>query len=147
MSRNRKPNIKPKAKVRTKTNVEFEGSEREIPIIRTKSDDVVSMYADGLLVQNRGEMFVMSYLQTQYPLIVTIEEATDVEYVEQRCIYQVAVSAQQMARNIKATNENFKRYVSQLLPETQKVLNELAGYTEDGTKTENNGNDTTTKHN
>jgi hypothetical protein len=48
-----------------------------------------------------------------------------------------------MAKNIKALNDNFKRYVLQLPSDAQKSLYELAGFIEKNKEAENNGNDST----
>jgi hypothetical protein len=144
MQKNRRHNIKQRAKTKTDLNAEVLDAEKRIPIVRTKDDETILMFSDGLLVQNRDDnMFTWSFFQTQYPLVSSQSEANMVESVEQLCICQIVVSPTQMAKNIKALNDNFKRYVLQLPSDAQKSLYELAGFIEKNKEAENNGNDST----
>lgn len=136
----RKTNIMPKAKVRTKVNLESEDMEKPLPTVLTKAEGLVSNFSDGLLLHHSLDIFTLSFLQIQYPLIATQGDAKEIKSIEQRCVAQIIVTPEQMARNVGAIIINFKSFVAKQSPEVQKILNELAGFAKEYKEAENDGN-------
>ena len=68
-----------------------------------------TFFADGLVIQHAADVFIFSFLKTEYPLVDKPEEYAKLTEVEQRCISQVVVSVEQMARNINVLNKTANR--------------------------------------
>ena len=98
---------------------------RQVKTRRTLPDDLPKIYADGLMVQHKDGMFILSFLQNQYPLIVTPEEIQKVKDIEQRCVSQLLVTPEQMARNLAVLNDNFGKFLDKQIPENRKILEDL----------------------
>lgn len=130
MPKNRKPNIKPRPKIKTGLKVSYDEYEKEILVERTLGEGVSPIFSDGLLVQHQEDTFNISFLQMQYPLIVVGEEVRNIDSVEQRCVAQIVVTAIQMAKNVAAMNRNFKKFLDKQAPEAQEFLKEIAEYIE-----------------
>lgn len=73
-------------------------------------DDLLTHYSDGLTVVHTENEFVISFLQTQFPLAATKEELQQVEVLKRKCVAQVIVSPQQMEKVVEALQENLKKF-------------------------------------
>jgi alpha-ketoglutarate-dependent taurine dioxygenase len=107
----------PRAKTKTSLT-----TRKKPQVVRTVPEYVPMHYSDALMVQQKDAMFVISYLQTKYPLVVTDAEIKQVEHIEQRCIAQIIVTPPQLARNLAVLNNNFKNFIEGQDPKTQEHL-------------------------
>ena len=73
-------------------------------------DDLLTHYSDGLTVVHTENEFVISFLQTQFPIAATKEELEQVEVLKRRCVARVIVSPQQMGKLIEALQENSRKF-------------------------------------
>lgn len=122
MPKNRHPNYLPRPKAKPQTD---SSRKKTAALVRTVPEYVTYQYSDGLMIQTKDAMFVMSFLQTQYPLAATMEELEKVNQVEQRCLAQIVVTPQQMAKNLAVLNKNFEDFISEQDEETQQYLRDL----------------------
>lgn len=99
---------------------------RPIPLVRSMPTDTQTLFADGLVIQHAADVFIFSFLKTEYPLVDKPEEYAKLKEVEQRCISQVVVSVEQMARNINVLNKNFKKFLLKQSPENREYFNKIA---------------------
>jgi hypothetical protein len=122
MPKNRHPNFMPRPKAKPQ-----EGNPRRktVPVIRTVPEYIPLVFSDALMIQAKDGMFIMSFLQTQYPLAATVEELEHLNKVEQRCLAQIIVTPHQMAKNLAVLNKNFEDFLEQQDEETQKYLKDL----------------------
>lgn len=115
-STRQKPNILPRQRVVVKPETRIlEGViSRDVPIVRTVPEYVPLIYSDGMLVQEREGMFILHFLQTQFPLVVSSNELKDIEEVEQRCLAQVVVTPKIMKKIIDAMTNTYSKYVDKI---------------------------------
>ena len=73
-------------------------------------DDLLTHYSDGLTVVHTENEFVISFLQTQFPLAATKEELQQVEVLKRKCVAQVIVNPQQMKKVVEALQENLRKF-------------------------------------
>lgn len=118
-SRGRKSNLLPKPKVREPLTI------KQPKLVRKMAANVSSQFTDALMIQENNAMFFLSFLQTQFPFVVTPEEMREVKEVEQLCVAQLIVSPEQMARNLRILNGNFNGFIEAQSPENQKRLRYL----------------------
>lgn len=108
----RKPNVLPRQRIITKaSDKQAPLSTKEVKLVRTLPDYIMSVYTDGLVVQHKDGMFLLSFMQTQEPLVATLEEVSQLESVETRCMFRATITPLQMARNIDAMEKNFARFL------------------------------------
>ena len=112
----------PRQKMQTKQNENT--LEKQIPIVRTVPDDVSLEFSDGLMIQHKDGMFILSFLQTQYPLVTSADDLRDVEMLEQRSVARVIVAPHQMAKNVSVMQKNFERFLASQPEVIQESLRE-----------------------
>lgn len=113
MSKGRKkPNVLPRQRAITKaSDNQASLSKKEVRLVRTLPDYIMSVYTDGLVVQHKDGMFLLSFMQTQEPLVATLEEVNQLESVETRCMFRATITPLQMAQNIYAMEKNFEKFL------------------------------------
>lgn len=87
---------------------------KEVTIVRTVPEYVPLVYVDGMVIQHKDDMFYLSFLQTQYPLVTSSAEIADVEHLEQRCLSQVVLTPKMLKRLMDAMEINYARYLEKL---------------------------------
>lgn len=118
--RGSKSNLLPKAKVKVPLT-----AVRQPKLVRKIPEGLSLEYTDALMIQQKDTMFFLTFLQTQYPLVITPAEIQEIKEVEQRCVAQLAISPDQMARNLRVLNKNFDEFIKVQSPENQKHLKDL----------------------
>jgi hypothetical protein len=83
-----------------------------ISVENYRPDDAVTFYSDGMVVVHTENEFVLSFLQTEFPLARTTEELKEVRSMRRKCIAQIIVSPPQAEAIISVLQENFAKYVS-----------------------------------
>jgi hypothetical protein len=124
-SKNKKMGILPRQKSVSRMSATKKEIPKEIPVVRNVPDELSPIYSDGMMIQHKDGMFIYSFLQTRYPLVLTDDEALKVNEIEQRCVSQIIVSPQQAARNLNVWNKNFRKFLELQSPETKKHLEEI----------------------
>lgn len=133
MTKGRKPpNMLPKSKAKNLI------PSASLKLVRVLPDNMPLLFADGLTVQQRDAMFLVSFLQTKYPLAVTPEEIRAIKTIEQHCVAQIIITPDQMARNLNALNKNFNSFIEAQEPENQKHLRSLLNGEENADQTKEN---------
>lgn len=84
---------------------------KQVPIIRVLPDNMPLIYSDGLLIGNNEGVFILSFLQTRFPLAVTPEEVEAIQQVDSYCVARILLTPEQMERSIKAMTDNFQKFV------------------------------------
>lgn len=138
MTRRRgKPDIRPKRKIASKRTLRSTDTGKEVNIIRVMADDAQTLFSDGLIIQHRDDIFALSFLSTEFPLITSEAEAMQIEDIEQKCVVQLVVSPIQMARNVNVMNKNFANFLKGLDSQSRRALNTIAQLPEEWIQTEN----------
>lgn len=96
-----------------------------VKTVRTVPSTITTHYSDALIVQLRDAMFIISFLQNQYPLLTEESDIKKLKEIEQRCVAQVVVSPHQMAKNLRALNQNFNSFIELQDEEGQKLLKDI----------------------
>lgn len=87
-----------------------DSAEVTIPVENYLPDDTPTYYSDGMLVLHSANEFIISFLQTQYPLAGSKEDLQQVQSVKRKCVAQVIVSPTQFEAVTRALQENLKKY-------------------------------------
>jgi hypothetical protein len=77
-----------------------------------RPNDVPTIYSDGMVVIHTANEFVLSFLQTEFPLAATTQDLRQVESMKRRCIVQIIVSPSQAELMLKALQENMNQYIN-----------------------------------
>lgn len=101
---------------------------RNIPVERVVPESVRPTLADGMVVHQRDGHFIVSFLQTRYPLVLLQREVDKIEKVDQQCIVQLVITPHSMAKNLAALNDSFERFKAKQSDEVKASL-EKAGST------------------
>ncbi len=104
------------AKKAKKASVKYRSREtaqpRQVALEFVLPDDMVSQFADNLVIAHTGNEFILSFLQTQHPLITKPEEAAKLTSVEARCVARIVVTPAGMDQIVDAMQKNLERYQS-----------------------------------
>ena len=73
-------------------------------------DNTPTFYSDGMLVLHSANEFILSFLQTDYPLAGSKEELQQVKSVKRKCIARIIVSPAQLEAVANALRDNLKKY-------------------------------------
>jgi len=76
-------------------------------------DNVPTFYSDAVTILHTANEFILSFLQTEFPLAASKEELEKIELLRRKCVTQVVVSPAQAEALIKALDENMKKYVAE----------------------------------
>lgn len=83
-----------------------------IPVENYLPDDVPTFYSDGMVVLHTANEFILSFLQTVFPLAASKDELEKVVALKRKCIAQMIISPAQAEAIIKALQENMNKYVN-----------------------------------
>lgn len=75
-------------------------------------DDVPTFYSDGMGVLHTANEFVLSFLQTVFPLATSTEELEQIKLLKRKCVVQVIISPAQAQGVIKALQESMNKYTA-----------------------------------
>ena len=87
------------------------GDEVTISIESYLPENVPAYYSDGLTVLHTANEFIISFLQTEYPLAGSKEELEKVKSMKRKCISRVIVSPAQFVAIAKVFQENLQKYL------------------------------------
>jgi hypothetical protein len=96
-----------------------------VALARTIPPTTERIYSDGLIIQHRDGMFVYSFLQNQWPLAVTAEELKSVEVIEQRCVVQVVVTPEQLAKSVAVLKKTLDKFTADQPEERAERLRKM----------------------
>jgi len=119
---NRKPNLLPRPKMTIKANQESDIIPREIPINRVIPQELSLQYADGLVIQQRDGMFILSFFQTKLPLATTLEEAANIKTIDTVCVAQILLTPAQMEQNITAMASSYEKFLKNTSEKDEKAI-------------------------
>jgi len=92
-----------------------------IPVENYLPDNVPTFYSDGLIILHTANEFILSFLQTMFPLAASKEELEAIGTLKRKCLTQVIVSPAQAQTMINALQENMNKYVAAYRkPETKE---------------------------
>lgn len=83
-----------------------------IELVRYLPPDLIAHFVDNMLVVHTENEFILSFLQTEYPLAATKEELEQVGPIRTKCVARVIVSPNQMQSFIEALQTNFTKYIN-----------------------------------
>ncbi len=81
-------------------------------VVRFLPPDLTAHYADNMLVVHSENEFIISFLQTEYPLAGSREELNQVESLRTKCVARVIIHANRMADYIEALQANHTKYIN-----------------------------------
>ena len=108
--------VKTPASVEKPNEIPAEATDDDAPVTinleNYRPDDVPTFYSDGMVVVHTANEFVLSFLQTEFPIARSTQELKQVESMKRKCIAQIIVSPPQAERVITALQENMNKYVN-----------------------------------
>lgn len=72
---------------------------------------VPTYYSDGMLVLHSANEFVISFLQTEFPLASSKEELEQVKSLKRKCVARIIVSPAQFQAIAKVMPEQMNKYI------------------------------------
>jgi hypothetical protein len=92
--------------------VDEEGDNVLIKTVRYLPPDLIAHFVDNMLVVHTEHQFVVSFLQTEFPLAANKEELLEVESMRAKCVARVIISPNQMQSFIEALQTNYTKYLN-----------------------------------
>lgn len=83
-----------------------------IRVERVLSPNLTPHYVDNMLVLHSEHEFIISFLQSQYPLAGTKAELEEVESIPAVCVARVLVSPNRMGNFIETLQANYTKYIN-----------------------------------
>lgn len=74
-------------------------------------EDVPLQYSDNMIIQHRETMFYLYFMQNEQPLLLSEGDARRIKSVRSVCKNRVVMTPFHFARNLKAMNENFSKFL------------------------------------
>jgi hypothetical protein len=103
---------------------EQQTEEREVPIEWIVPDSIVSQYATNMIIQHFEHEFILSFFETQPPLIIGIpskEQLESLKSVKSTCIARIVIAPERMQNFVNALQTNLEKWLSkQRSPEAIK---------------------------
>lgn len=81
-----------------------------IPVENYLREDTPTFYSDGMVVVHTPNEFVISFLQTEFPLAVGKEELEKVKLLRRKCVARIIMSPAQFEATAEALQINLKKY-------------------------------------
>jgi hypothetical protein len=81
-----------------------------IPVENYLPDDAPTFYSDAMIVVHSANEFVVSFLQTEFPLAVGKEELQKVNLLRRKCVARIIMSPAQFEATTEALQTNLKKY-------------------------------------
>lgn len=104
-----------------------------LPVSRTIPDEVQKIYSDATVIQHRDNMFTLSFLQNQWPLSISDDEVAKLKEIEQRCMAQIIVTPEHLARSLEVIRRIFEAWATdQPEGERKRLLDIANGKVNDG---------------
>ncbi len=75
-------------------------------------DDLEAVYSDSMSVLHTENEFILSFMQTQFPLAGTKEELEAVQSVRRKCVARIIVSPKQMEAIINSMQDNIDKFTA-----------------------------------
>ena len=73
-------------------------------------DDLQTHYSDAMTVLHTENEFILSFMQTQFPLAGTKEELEAIPLVRRKCFARIIVSPKQMEAIINSMQDNMDKF-------------------------------------
>ena len=90
-------------------------SPANIPLEYVLPPDVPVFYADNVNVINSESEFVISFLQTQHPLIKNEEDWNNIKSVQAKCVARIVISPMKMQAIVGVLVGNFQGYYNKFI--------------------------------
>lgn len=100
--------------LKTKMADETKAEQVQLPIDWHISSEVITRYANNLVVQNTGFEFVVSFFETIPPIILgepSTEQLEKLESIRSECIARVVIAAERMPSFLEVLKTNYDRHV------------------------------------
>jgi hypothetical protein len=75
-------------------------------------EDVKAFYSDAMIALHTEHEFILSFLQTEFPVAQSNEELKQVKTVRRRCIAQIIINPKQAEAILKVLQENIDKYAA-----------------------------------
>jgi hypothetical protein len=79
---------------------------REIPVEVYIPEDVTIEFADTFTVQATSEEVIISFLQTQHPIVFTETDAENIKVIESLCLARIALTPTRLELFIKLLQDH-----------------------------------------
>ena len=76
------------------------------------AEDVKVFYSDAMIALHTEHEFILSFLQTEFPVAQSNEELKQVKTVRRRCIAQIIINPKQAEAILKVLQENLDKYAA-----------------------------------
>lgn len=86
----------------------------QLPIDWHISSEVITRYANNLVVQHTGFEFVVSFFETIPPIILgepTVEQLEKLESIRSECVARVVIAAERMPIFLEVLKTNYDRHI------------------------------------
>ncbi|MGH9931231.1 MAG: DUF3467 domain-containing protein [Pyrinomonadaceae bacterium] len=87
-------------------------AEVTIPVENYLPDDVPTYYSDGTLILHSANEFIISFMQTEFPLASSREELQELTSIRRKCVARVIVSPAQFQAIAKVSQEQMDKYLA-----------------------------------
>lgn len=102
--------VEAKTAAETETGDPSEDPNVTIPVENYLSEDFLTAYSDGMVVMHTANEFIISFLQTEFPLAVGKEELEKVKLLKRKCVARIIMSPAQFEATAEALQTNLKKY-------------------------------------
>jgi hypothetical protein len=76
------------------------------------AEDVKVFYSDAMIALHTENEFILSFLQTEFPVAQGTEELRKVKTVRRKCIAQIIINPKQAEAILKVLQENIDKYAA-----------------------------------
>ena len=75
-------------------------------------EDVQAFYSDAMVALHTEHEFILSFLQTEFPVASNNEELKQVKTVRRRCVAQIIIHPKQAEAILKVLQDNLDKYAA-----------------------------------
>lgn len=94
-----------------KSSKQPSGKERDIDLHFILPPDLPLLYVDNIQVTHTQSEFLISFMQSRPPLLMSEKEWDSVKSIESKCVARVILNPMKMQAFVQALNTNFRKYV------------------------------------
>jgi hypothetical protein len=94
-----------------KSSKQVSGKERDIDLRFILPPDLPLLYVDNIQVTHTQSEFLISFMQSRPPLMMSEKEWDSVKSIESMCVARIMLNPMKMQAFVSALNNNFRKYV------------------------------------
>jgi hypothetical protein len=87
---------------------------RSIPVVPYIPEDMQVVFADGMYITNHEGMFIISFVQTEHPLIQGRTVESGVDQVRSKCVARIALSPRTLSSTVVVMKDMLDQFIQQV---------------------------------